>query len=60
MNRYFNHSLPASMSLNTLAIPLRAANQPRAGEQHGAQPEPDVLDDRNGSSPGTLHGSQQS
>ena len=60
MNRYLTLSVAILMTLSTLAIPLRAANQPRAGEQHGAQPEPDVLDDRNGISLGTLHGSHQS
>ncbi len=31
MNRYLTFSLAASMTLGTLAIPLRAANKPRAG-----------------------------
>ena len=32
MNRYLPFSLAISMTLSTLAIPLRAANQPRAGK----------------------------
>ena len=32
MNRYLTISLAVSMSLSTLAIPLRAANKPRAGK----------------------------
>jgi hypothetical protein len=32
MNRYLTFSLAVSMTLGTLAIPLRAANQPRAGK----------------------------
>jgi hypothetical protein len=32
MNRYLTFSLIISMTLNTLAIPLRAANRPRAGK----------------------------
>jgi hypothetical protein len=32
MNRYFTLSLAISVSLSTLAIPLRAANEPRAGK----------------------------
>jgi hypothetical protein len=32
MNRYLTFSLAVSMSLSTLAIPLRAATPPRAGE----------------------------
>jgi hypothetical protein len=32
MNRYLTFSLAISMTLGTLAIPLRAANQPRAGK----------------------------
>ncbi len=31
MNRYLTFSLAISMTLSTLAIPLRAANKPRAG-----------------------------
>src|SRR5258708_22022042 len=31
MNRYLTFSLTISMTLSTLAIPLRAANKPRAG-----------------------------
>jgi hypothetical protein len=31
MNRYLTFSLAVSMTLTTLAIPLRAANKPRAG-----------------------------
>jgi hypothetical protein len=31
MNRYLTFSLAVSMTLGTLAIPLRAANKPRAG-----------------------------
>jgi hypothetical protein len=31
MNRYLTFSLAISITLNTLAIPLRAANKPRAG-----------------------------
>jgi hypothetical protein len=31
MNRYLTFSLAVAMTLNTLAIPLRAANEPRAG-----------------------------
>jgi hypothetical protein len=31
MNRYLTFSLAVSMTLSTLAIPLRAANKPRAG-----------------------------
>ena len=31
MNRYLTFSLAISMTLSTLAIPLRAANRPRAG-----------------------------
>ena len=30
MNRYLTFSFPISMTLNTQAIPLRAANKPRA------------------------------
>jgi hypothetical protein len=33
MNRYFTFSLAISMTVSTLAIPLRAANQPRAGRE---------------------------
>ncbi len=32
MNRYLTFSLVTSMTLSTLAIPLRAANKPRAGD----------------------------
>ena len=32
MNRYLTFSLAISMTLSTLAIPLRAANKPRAGD----------------------------
>jgi hypothetical protein len=32
MNRYLTFSLAISMTLSTLAIPLRAANKPRAGK----------------------------
>jgi hypothetical protein len=32
MNRYLSFSLAVSMTLATLAIPLRAANKPRAGK----------------------------
>ena len=32
MNRYLPFSLAVSITLSTLAIPLRAANQPRAGK----------------------------
>jgi hypothetical protein len=32
MNRYLTFSLAVSMTLGTLAIPLRAANKPRAGK----------------------------
>jgi hypothetical protein len=35
MNRYLTFSLAMSMSLSTLAIPLRAATQPRAGKPGG-------------------------
>ena len=31
MNRYLTFSLAVSVTLSTLAIPLRAANKPRAG-----------------------------
>jgi hypothetical protein len=37
MNRYFAFSLAISMTLSTLAIPLRAANKPRAGKEEVAQ-----------------------
>jgi hypothetical protein len=33
MNRYLTSSLAISMTLGTLAIPMRAANQPRAGTE---------------------------
>jgi hypothetical protein len=36
MNRYLTFSLAISMTLSTLAIPLRAANKPRAGKAEGA------------------------
>ncbi len=36
MNRYLAFSLAISMTLGTLAIPLRAANKPRAGGTVGA------------------------
>jgi hypothetical protein len=36
MNRHLPFSLAISMTLSTLAIPLRAANQPRAGKTEGA------------------------
>jgi hypothetical protein len=35
MNRYLASSLAVSMSLSTLAIPLRAASKPRAGKTEG-------------------------
>jgi hypothetical protein len=37
MNRYFTLSLAISVSLSTLAIPLRAANKPRAGNMEKAK-----------------------
>jgi hypothetical protein len=37
MNRYLTFSLAITMTLSTLAIPLRAANQPRAGKPEGAK-----------------------
>ena len=36
MNRYLPFSLAISMTLSTLAIPLRAANKPRAGKTERA------------------------
>jgi hypothetical protein len=36
MNRYLTCSLAISMTLTTLAIPLRAANKPRAEKTEGA------------------------
>jgi hypothetical protein len=36
MNRSLTFSLTISMTLSTLAIPLRAANKPRAGKTEGA------------------------
>jgi hypothetical protein len=36
MNRYLPFSLAISMTLSTLAIPLRAANEPRAGKTEKA------------------------
>jgi hypothetical protein len=35
MNRYLTFSLAISLALSTLAIPLRAANKPRAGKTDG-------------------------
>jgi hypothetical protein len=35
MNRYLTFSLTISITLTTLAIPLRAANKPRAGKTEG-------------------------
>ena len=35
MNRYLTFSLATSLALSTLAIPLRAANKPRAGKTDG-------------------------
>jgi hypothetical protein len=35
MNRYLTFSLAISLALSTLAIPLRAANTPRAGKTEG-------------------------
>src|SRR5260370_8285620 len=35
MNRYLTFSLAISLALSTLAIPLRAANKPRAGKSDG-------------------------
>ena len=37
MNRYLSFSLAVSVALATLAIPLRAANKPRAGKTERAQ-----------------------
>ena len=37
MNRYLTFSLAISMTLGTLALPLRAANQPRAGKPESAK-----------------------
>jgi hypothetical protein len=36
MNRYLTFSLAISVTLSTLAIPLRAANKPHAGKMEGA------------------------